>query len=116
MEKLTRRKSLTESRTPYYPPEAMNPEAMNPEDEFRITRTETIPPCNTAGRRRGTYSGLSATIRALETGKGFEMDAPDKAKERSLRSMVCAISITNGCHYTVRLSNNRQTIGVYRLK
>ena len=89
---------------------------MNPEEEFNIKRTDVIPPCNVSGRPRGTYSGLSGTVRALEVGKGFELEAPTKEKERSLRSMVCSISYSNGCRYTVRLSNNRQTIGVYRTK
>ena len=75
-----------------------------------------IPPKDNYGRGRGAYSGLSAKIRSLLPDSGFEFDRPEKKQEQSLRSLVCAISRSNGCEYTVRISNDRQTIGVYRVK
>jgi len=74
-----------------------------------------IPPKRPTGRTRGVYSGLSARIRALKVGEGMELDTPNKAGERSLRSLVASIGKTTGCELSVRLSDDRSHIGVYRL-
>jgi len=85
-------------------------------EPFPVKEVSAIPPKAPTGRYRGSYSGLSYRIRSLQTGSGFEFPTPDKLGERSLRSMVANIGRGNGCEYSVRLSNNRETIGVYRLK
>lgn len=85
-------------------------------ETIEVRDVSVIPPKAPTGRCRGSYSGLSYKVRSLQVGQGFEFETPDKLGERSLRSMVAAIGRGNGCEYSVRLSNNRSTIGVYRLK
>lgn len=80
-----------------------------------VKDVSTIPPKQT-GRSSGTYAGFSLKIRELPVGGGFEFDRPDKEKERSLRSLVSSIGRVTGMEFTVRLSNQRKTIGVYRVK
>jgi len=83
---------------------------------LEIRDVSSVPPTRHRGRCRGAYSGLSSKIRALQTGSGFEFPAPDKMKERSLRSLASSISKSTGCEFSVRLSSDRETIGVYRVK
>lgn len=83
---------------------------------LEIRDVSSVPQKRFPGRCRGAYSGLSSKIRALQTGSGFEFPAPDKLKERSLRSLVSSISRSTGCEYSVRLSFDRETIGVYRIQ
>lgn len=85
-------------------------------NDLDVVEVSSIPSEAPRGRCLGAYSGLSSRIRALQTGSGLEFPAPDKAKERSLRSLAASIGKSTGCYYTVRLSANRATIGVYRLR
>lgn len=85
-------------------------------NELDIREVSAIPPEAPRGRCLGAYSGLSSRIRSLQVGSGIEFPAPDKMKERSLRSLAAALGRSTGCYFTVRLSADRANIGVYRLR
>lgn len=85
-------------------------------NDLDIREVSSIPPEAPRGRCLGAYSGLSSRIRALQVGSGLEFPAPDKLKERSLRSLAASIGRSTGCYFTVRLSADRANIGVYRLR